>query len=136
VTQAVPFSLSRLSSKANPVPEVRTSFYSCQYTGFKNTPFVATSDPLIMDPGVCAYDGGVPDPQYGCIFYYPMGEVTNFIPNAPISSNASCDPAAHYVVDPKGAVQVTFTATAYTNLEAFTTPQAAVTCEVQVWLWQ
>jgi hypothetical protein len=111
-----------------------TSFYSGQYTGFKNSPFVATSDPLIMDPGVCAYDGGAPDPQYGCIFYYPMGEVTNFVPNAPISSNASCDPTANYVVDPKGAAQVTFTATVYTNLEAFTTPQAPVTCAVQVWL--
>jgi hypothetical protein len=113
-----------------------TSFYAGQYTGFKNTPFVATSDPLIMDSAVCSYDGGLPDPQYGCIFYYPMGEVTNFIPNAPISSDASCDPAAHYVVDPKGAVQVTFTATVYTNLEAFTTPQAPVTCAVQVWLQQ
>jgi len=89
-----------------------------------------------MDANVCAYDGGSLDPQYGCTFYYPMGEVTNFIPNAPISSNASCDPAAHYVVDPKGAVQVTFTAAAYTNLEAFTTPQAPVTCAVQVWLTQ
>jgi hypothetical protein len=111
-----------------------TSFFPGQYTGVKNTPFVAASDPLIMDPSVCAYDGGSLDAQYGCIFYYPMGEVTNFIPNAPISSNASCDPAAHYVVDPKGAVQVTFTATVYTNLEAFTTAQAPVTCAVQVWL--
>jgi hypothetical protein len=113
-----------------------TSFFRGQYTGIKNTPFVAASDPLITDPGVCAYDGGSLDAQYGCIFYYPMGEVTNFTPNAPISSNASCDPAAHYIVDPKGAIQVTFTATVYTNLEAFTTPQAPVTCAVQVWLWQ
>jgi hypothetical protein len=113
-----------------------TSFASGQSTGFRNTPFVEASDPLIMDPGVCGYDGGILDPQYGCIFFYPMGEVTNFIPNAPISSNASCDPAAHYVVDPKGAVQVTFTAPVYTSLEAFTTPQAPVTCAVQVWLSQ
>jgi hypothetical protein len=113
-----------------------TSFWPGEWVGSKNTPFVAASDPLIMDPSVCAYDGGSLDPYYGCIFYYPMGEVTNFIPNAPISSNASCDPAAHYVVDAKGAVQVRFTATAYTNLEVFTTPQAPVTCAVQVWLWQ
>ena len=113
-----------------------TSFFPGEYVGNKNTPFVAASDPLIMDANVCAYDGGSLDPQYGCVFYYPMAEVTNFIPNAPISSNASCDPAAHYVVDAKGAVQVRFTATAYTNLEAFTTPQAPVTCAVQVWLSQ
>jgi hypothetical protein len=113
-----------------------TSFWAGQYVSSKITPFVAASDPLIMDANVCAYDGGSLDPQYGCTFYYPMGEVTNFIPNAPISSNASCDPSAHYVIDPKGAVQVIFTATVYTNLEAFTTPQAPVTCAVQVWLSQ
>jgi len=104
--------------------------------GDKSTYFLLATDPLIMDPGVCAYDGGSLDPTLGCIFYYPMLEVINFIPKPPLSSSASCDSTATYLVDPKGAIQVKVTAPQFSSGN-FTVPlNAPITCAVQVWLAQ
>lgn len=101
-----------------------------------STSFVVDEDPLITDMTICKYDGGLYTASGlstgipRCDFYYPVDNVAMFKPSGPLSATESCDPPAKYLLDPKGAVKVSYP---YSG-SGFTTGGTPVTCVAQVWV--
>ena len=100
--------------------------------------FAVDPDPLIVDKGVCNYDGGVlAGDGSGCMFYYPYSLTVNFMPTGVLTSAVSgCTSPFTYVVDPKGAIQASYptqasdgTGTKFLYNYGITKP-----CVVQVWI--
>ncbi|MBZ5505643.1 MAG: hypothetical protein LAO78_09155 [Acidobacteriia bacterium] len=98
------------------------------FPGEEKLTWVQDVDPFIIDNDVCHYDGGILGPD-GCQFVYPLADLANFKPTGPLTSEASCDPPAKYVVDPKGAAQAS-----YHSSTNFVTGSTPLTCVVQVWI--
>lgn len=99
---------------------------------YGSTHWIWERDFLLMDKSICEYDGGYYGGYYSnteCDFEYPVTQLTTFKPTGPISTKASCNPPAKYVVDPKGAIQVT-----YPFPTTFTTGGTPITCVVKVWV--
>ncbi len=95
----------------------------------------ALEQDFLIDRAICEFDGG----QFGaadpaspaardvCNFFYPMEQTTSFKPTGPLDTSTVCDPPAKYIVDPKGAVQVSIET-------AVSTGPTPVSCIVQVWI--
>ncbi len=101
--------------------------------------FAVDVDWLIVDKSVCDYDGGVLASDASgsaCMFYYPYKVNVNFMPTGPLTSAASCDPPFTYVVDPKGAIQVSYpTVLGPHGGEKFLYNYGVTkSCVVQVWI--
>ncbi len=97
-----------------------TGATACLYLPPSTTMFVHLStfedrDPLIIDPGVCAADGGsLQSPAIGlpksCVFAYPRRFLGNFVPGSAAKGattfSTNCPPSVNVKTDPKGAIQM------------------------------
>jgi hypothetical protein len=101
--------------------------------------FAVQMDWLIFDKSVCDHEGGVfasDSAVSACMFYYPYTATVNFMPTGPITSAVSCDSPFSYVIDPKGAIQVSYpTVNGPHGGEKFLYDYGvAKSCVIQVWI--
>jgi hypothetical protein len=96
-----------------------------------NTPLIVDIDPMIVDPGVCASDGGFMDPNGDCGFAYPMKVSENFKLARKQSTTGRCDPPMKFSHDPADVIKLWYDAP--DNSPNFLVLQDALTCAIQVW---
>jgi hypothetical protein len=101
--------------------------------------FAVDTDWLIFDKSTCDYSGGVLASDASgsaCLFYYPYSVTVDFIPTGPLTSAVSCDSPFTYVVDPRGAIQVSYpTVLGPHGGEKFLYDYGvAKSCVIQVWI--
>lgn len=90
-------------------------------------------DYLITDGTTCFSEGGWELKGGVCEFFYPMDMAATFPLTGPFDTKVACDPPAKYIVDDKGAVQVSYAGPADSS-GYFTTGSSPITCVVQVWI--
>jgi hypothetical protein len=89
------------------------------------------ADPLILDKTICANNGGsINDGE--CHFLYLMADVNPFTVTGKLSMTGTCDSSFHSVLDPRGAVKVSYNAPLAEGQTL--TFQNPVMCAVQVWM--
>jgi hypothetical protein len=91
---------------------------------------IVDEDPLIVDPNLCASDGGRMYPDGSCAFTYPMIILEDFKPGkGTLSTTGRCDSRMQFTLDQMGAIKLTF----FPPDEEFTTDNNAFICAIQVW---
>jgi hypothetical protein len=105
------------------------------------TGWVYDIDFLIIDPQVCAFDGGSmvaagPGASQVCQFAYPLTHTVNFEPTGQVTVSNGCGaPSFTYVFDPKGAVRISYALpTVSGSGTTFGTEGFVASCVTKVWI--